>query len=72
MFAQLWRLDWDYIFAQLKGFYRCSKDEFKKMTLHEVFNLLEDGERLTKTETVKDTSELSIADKKKLIQMANH
>ena len=46
------------------------------MTLHEVFNLLEDGERLIKTETVKgtpseeSTSSLSTAGKKRLIQMA--
>ena len=74
-FAQLWRLDWDYIFAQLKGFYGCSKDEFKKMSLHEVFSLLEDGKRLIKAETGKgisteDTSSLSTVDKKRLIEMA--
>lgn len=44
------------------------------MSLHEVFKLLEDGQRLIKTETGtpsgEDTSSLSIADKKKLIQMA--
>lgn len=44
-------MDWDFVFAQLKRFYRCSKDEFKKMTLHETFKLLEDGEKLAKAES---------------------
>jgi len=44
-------MDWDYVFAQLKRFYRCSKVEFKEMTLHEVFQLLKDGEKLAKAES---------------------
>jgi len=48
-------LDWDFVFAQLKRFYRCSKAEFKAMTLHEVFELMEDGVKLAKAETGEDS-----------------
>jgi len=65
-------LDWDCIFAQLKRFYRCSKAEFKDMTLHEVFQLMEDGEKLINIESgeKKPGSTLSIEDKKNLIKRA--
>ena len=35
----------------MKRFYRCSKAEFKEMTLHEVFQLLEDATKLAKAES---------------------
>tara|TARA_Y100000310_G_C20256527_1_gene611585 strand:+ start:100 stop:348 length:249 start_codon:yes stop_codon:yes gene_type:complete len=44
-------MDWDFVFAQLKRFYRCSKSEFKEMTLYETFQLLEDGEKLARAES---------------------
>ncbi len=43
-------MDWDFVFAQLKRFYRCSKAEYKAMTLYELFELLEDGAKLVKAE----------------------
>ena len=65
-------MDWDYVFAQLKRFYRCSKAEFKDMTLYEIFQLIEDGERLINIESgeKKSGSMLSTEQKKKLIKKA--
>ena len=65
-------MDWDYIFAQLKRFYRCSKAEFGDMTLHEIFQLMEDGEKLINIESgeKKPGSALSIEEKKNLIKRA--
>lgn len=66
-------LDWDFVFAQLKRFYGCSKAEFKKMTLHEVFQLLEGGEKLAKMESGEKTPEtktINVAEKKRLIAAA--
>ena len=65
-------LDWDFVFAQLKRFYRCSKAEFKKMTLYEVFQLLEDGGELAKMESgeKKQTTETQEGKIKRLRDMA--
>ena len=64
-------MDWDFVFAQLKRFYRCSKAEFKEMTLHEVFQLLEDGEKLAKAESgEKPKKTTGATGKKELAKMA--
>ncbi len=63
-------MDWDYAFAQLKRFYRCSKAEFKEMTLYETFQLLEDGGKLAEAESGEKPSGKAVS--KKYTDTAGH